>query len=817
MEELVERLAAEMSRRWRRGERPLAEEYLARYPQLADCPEAAVELIYEEICLQQRYETGAVGSDVLQRFPQWRTELEVLLDCHRLLEPAKEVPQFPDAGETLGEFRLLAELGRGAQGRVFLATQPALADRAVVVKLVPHGGQEHLSLARLQHSHIVPLYAALDFPEHGLRALCMPYFGGLTLAGLLERWREQPPARRTGLFFVEALGQVQQSSPVAIPVRGVACRFLAGASYVRAVCWIGAHLADALQYAHERGLLHLDLKPANVLLAADGHPMLLDFHLARPPIPSGAAALEWLGCTPAYAAPEHLAALAAVAEGRPVATGVDGRADVFALGALLYEALGGKLPPYRNPGRELRRRNPQVTVGLADLIERCLADDPANRYAEAGTLAADLRRHLADLPLQGVANRSVLERWRKWRKRRPFALALFGLLLTGLTAGGLTAVHVQQRLDKARTAIAEGRERLEKGEYEEARNAFQRGLATAEDLPFGGALTQELQDRLRQADRAKAVQELHLFTDRMRILYDVSALPPAEARAAETHCRALWEKRELLTRRLASERLQQVQADLLDLAILWTNLRVRLAEDANSARREALEVLRQAEALFGPSCVLCLEQQSHASALGWAEEAREAARRSATLAPRTAWEHYALGRAFLREGRFAKAVAHFDTAVEMEPQNLWPYFYQGKCAVQRGRYDDAVIAFTACVALSEGSAWCYYNRGLANAGLDQPDRALRDYNHALQLDPTLAAAALNRAMLHYQLKHYVPALADLQRALDNGADPSIVHYDKALIQLADGDKAAAQSSLEQALRHDPGHNEARVLLENLRN
>src|SRR5262249_6955160 len=119
---------------------------------------------------------------------------------------------------------------------------------------------------------------------------------------------------------------------------------LAGASYVQAVCRIGACLADALHYAHERGLVHLDLKPSNVLLAADGQPMVLDFHLARELVrPDGEVPL-WLGGTADYMSPEQRAALGAVQQGRKVPLTVDGRSDVYSLGVMLYEALGGSLP-----------------------------------------------------------------------------------------------------------------------------------------------------------------------------------------------------------------------------------------------------------------------------------------------------------------------------------------------------------------------------------------------------------------------------------------------------------------------------------------
>src|SRR5438445_57314 len=80
----------------------------------------------------------------------------------------------------------LAELGRGIRGRVFLAVQSSLGDRPVVLKVTRRSGGEHLSMARLQHPHVMPLYAVHDFPGLDLRALCMPYLGGATLARVFE-------------------------------------------------------------------------------------------------------------------------------------------------------------------------------------------------------------------------------------------------------------------------------------------------------------------------------------------------------------------------------------------------------------------------------------------------------------------------------------------------------------------------------------------------------------------------------------------------------------------------------------------------------
>src|SRR5262249_14287405 len=157
--------------------------------------------------------------------------------------------------------------------------------------------------------------------------------------------------------------------------------------------------------------------------------------------------------------PEQRLLATAVRTRRGALPAVDGRSDVYSLGLVLYEALGGELPVPQKGGSEkgvrhllperhgrrlaryapgpffpapflkqppLKRRSRQVSVGLADIIHKCLAHEPKDRYPDAASLATDLRRHLSDLPLLGDHNRSLAERWRKWRRRRPHALTVAG-------------------------------------------------------------------------------------------------------------------------------------------------------------------------------------------------------------------------------------------------------------------------------------------------------------------------------------------------------------------------------------------------------
>jgi hypothetical protein len=252
------RLLEQLGDAWRRGKPLFVEDLLACHPELRENAEVCIRLIYEEMCLRQEHGEDVPSQEIRRRFPEWQAELEGLLQCHRLLAPGPAAPAFPAVGELLGDYQLQAELGSGALGRVFLASQPSLADRRIVLKVTPCDGHEHLSLARLQHTHIVPLYAVQDFADRNLRVLCMPFVGGGSLSSILEALQKVPPALRTGQLLLNALDQAQAATMTMVPSEGPTRRFLARASYVEAMCWIGACLADALSYAHARQLLHLD-------------------------------------------------------------------------------------------------------------------------------------------------------------------------------------------------------------------------------------------------------------------------------------------------------------------------------------------------------------------------------------------------------------------------------------------------------------------------------------------------------------------------------------------------------------------------------
>jgi serine/threonine protein kinase len=334
------------------------------------------------------------------------------------------------------QFDLIAEIGRGAFGRVFLANEPLLGNRQIVVKVAPRGGEEADMLGKLQHPNIVPVYSLQEDEETGLAAFCMPYLGRATLCNVLDHAfadRRCPTEARTILDAIEAANEGFDASDFSAPPA-----VLRAGSYVDGVIYLGVQLAEGLAHSHGRGIYHRDLKPSNVLMSPDGSPLLLDFNLSV----DNRFLAGRIGGTVPYMAPEELAAL----YGKPGASRgrfYDPRSDIFSLGAILHQLLTGALPfgeiPWNLPVDELARHlhqrqedgptplrtlNGQVDSQLSRLIESCLAFEPEQRPESARALADGLRRQL-----------SPLRRSRRWMgNHRKLVAGMAAILLTSVLA-----------------------------------------------------------------------------------------------------------------------------------------------------------------------------------------------------------------------------------------------------------------------------------------------------------------------------------------------------------------------------------------------
>jgi serine/threonine protein kinase len=315
---------------------------------------------------------------------------------------------FP-GGAAVPGYEILRELGRGGMGVVYKACQRKL-NRIVAIKMIlagSHASEQDLlrflgeaeAVAQMQHPNIVQLFESNQ--QDGL-----PYFT---------------------LEFVSGGSLSQKLAGVPLPPRAAAK--------------LTEQLAAGIHYAHQRGIVHRDLKPANVLLAEDGTPKITDFGLAkRVQAGSGLTASGAIMGTPSYMAPEQ-AGGAGKHVGPP--------ADVYALGAILYECLTGR-PPFQGPTPldtvmqvvaddplPPSRLQPKLARDLETICLKCLQKEPARRYGSALALEDDLRRFLAGEPIRA---RPVGQRAGKWMRRNKALTAFLAaavLLLVGALSAGL--------------------------------------------------------------------------------------------------------------------------------------------------------------------------------------------------------------------------------------------------------------------------------------------------------------------------------------------------------------------------------------------
>jgi tetratricopeptide (TPR) repeat protein len=391
----------------------------------------------------------------------------------------KTVTMLPRTGQTLGRYELLEELGRGGMGVVYKARQKGV-NRLVALKMIGSGPWttpsdlqrfrlEAAAIAEMDHPHIVPLYEVGE--EEGQPFYSMKWVEGGSLAARIEKYRDRPRDAVRLLLTV----------------------------------------ARAVEHAHQHGILHRDLKPGNILIDSHGQPHVTDFGLAKKLEPSSTssgiqtvpAAPTLSGTalgTPSYMAPEQ------ARNARAVTTA----ADVYSLGAILYEMLTGQ-PPFRRATSmetilDVLERDPEAPSELCEEVDddldticlKCLQKEPGNRYSSAAALADDLQRYFNGETIQARPVGRV-ERFARWCQRQPVVAGLSAAVIVSVVVG-LTLVLVHwQRAEEERDR-AENEKLIAKEERETAEK--QRKRATEEEETAKKAL-KDAEEAKKQAEKEK--------------------------------------------------------------------------------------------------------------------------------------------------------------------------------------------------------------------------------------------------------------------------------------------------------------------------
>ncbi len=516
VESLVARVVDEFLARLERGERPTPNEYAERHPEHA-------QVLVEVLAALRLVGVSAAGPAA----PEAGAEDEGL-------------------GGMLGDFRILREVGRGGMGVVYEAEQVSLR-RRVALKVLPYAAtldprrlqrfkNEAMAAASLYHEHIVPVYAVGC--ERGVHFYAMQFVDGRTLAQVIA-------ARRRAERLGEADGS--RTEPYH-PASGGSAVTVAAAStveqehgprYYREVARVGVEAALALEHAHSLGVLHRDVKPANLMIDGQGKLWVTDFGLARLGDDAGVTLSGDLLGTLRYMSPEQ-----ALAKRRLV----DHRTDVYSLGATLYELLTLQ-PAFADRDRQEllrqiafeepqppRRIDRAVPAELETIVLKAMEKNPADRYAAAQELADDLRCFLEDRTIR-ARRPTALQRGRKWARRHQAVVWAAGVVLflaaAGLASAGWLLHEERMRTVEARVNAASEKAALEARAHAEAdTNLYFRTIQLAERELSAGRVREGAR-RLEECPADRRQWEWH-YLNRLRL-----GGPMALGHASHLCCAAL--------------------------------------------------------------------------------------------------------------------------------------------------------------------------------------------------------------------------------------------------------------------------------------
>lgn len=412
------------------------------------------DLVLEEIQIRRSGGETPNLREYSNRFPHLQGIIAEFLERQsprRTTNSLSKPAIFPE-GFTVDDFQIVRTLGQGAFASVYLARQLSI-QRLVALKVSQHGSDEPIALSQLDHPNVVRLYDQRRIANPDAILLYMQYVPGGTLSDTIQATRDAAAEELNGQSLLRTVDDALLSADQQLPEQSAGRAQLANLDWPRVVAWLGIQLAEGLAAAHERGIMHRDVKPANILLTAEGIPKLADFNVSFGGAASGAAAAVHFGGSLAYMSPEQLRVADPRIEGR--AEDLDCRSDLYSLAMVLWEVWNGRRPiqptdmfdSWSNALEQqlaMRRENPKVirTVNTAaarvleKTLRQTLTEDrelrPRNGKELAGRLRLALNSEAAEYFEPGPSS------WRARILSLPMLLVAIAIIFVpnGL-AGGL--------------------------------------------------------------------------------------------------------------------------------------------------------------------------------------------------------------------------------------------------------------------------------------------------------------------------------------------------------------------------------------------
>ncbi len=675
-------------------------------------------------------------------------------------------------------YEILDELGRGGMGVVYKARERRL-NRFVALKMILAGDHAGLyalerlrteaeTIARLQHPNIVQIYAIGECD--GLPFVVLEFVEGGTLS---ERVDGRPWPFQTAAQLVECVSR-------------------------------------AVSHAHQLGIVHRDLKPANILLTLDGEPKVSDFGLAKTAEhDSGLTRTQSILGSPSYMAPEQ-------AGGH--AKDVGPAADVYALGANLYELLTGR-PPFVAPSvlttLEMvknaepvspRRLQPSLPRDLETICLKCLEKNPRERYESAEALADDL---LAFLEGEAIRARptSSCERAVRWVRKRPSTAGLILLSLVALVGlAGSWAAYRAENSRRAQDAIQNveslraragqfvrlGEESLRHADWAGARSQLSSALALIGTEARLGAMRTEVErlhaESVRKLEEQKARDAARSRLNELQRLYDEAVFYQSDYTGLNTEANVLASRRAALgalelfdldaappvlkgARHEALE-LQTIRTTGYQLVLILAEATARAFGDEDPTRQafEALRILETATKLQAPSPAFYLRRAALLKTLGDAEAA-DIERQKSEAASRSAWsavDDFLVGQQAYRENDLRRAASSFHQVLSRQPDHFWAQYLLAVCDLKAHRAAAAQAGLLACQSRRPKFVWAYLLKGFAEAELREFDLAEADFQRAQELGLDHEAQyvmLVNRGVLRIKRTQNDAAIADLEAAV----------------------------------------------------